>query len=165
MGILVDNTSSRWGKFKPWIIAGTILNILVVLALFNTPTNVSEIWQFVYITIFYLLWCMTYTMMDVPFWSMLPALSSDKQEREEIVPFPRIFASLAWLSLGSFGLYAVSHFGGGNEELGFSRLALVVSVFFMISSLITVFFCKRKTTTNRTTKSFIQRLLQICNKK
>ena len=144
MGILVDNTSSRWGKFKPWIIAGTILNILVVLALFNTPTNVSEIWQFTYIIVFYLLWCMTYTMMDVPFWSMLPALSSDKQEREEIVPFPRIFASLAWLSLGSFGLYAVSHFGGGNEELGFSRLALVVSVFFMLSSLITVFFIKEK---------------------
>jgi len=144
MGILVDNTSSRWGKFKPWIVAGTILNILVVIALFNTPVGISEYWQFVYITVFYLLWCMTYTMMDVPFWSMLPSLSSDKQEREEIVPFPRIFASLAWLSLGSFGLYAVSQFGGGNEELGFSRLALVVSAFFMASSLVTIFFVKEK---------------------
>ena len=93
--------------------------------------------------------------MDVPFWSMLPSLSRNKQERGEIVPFPRIFASLAWLSLGSFGLYAVSQFGGGNEELGFSRLALVVSAFFMVSSLITIFFCKRKTSTNKTTKSFL----------
>ncbi|QLE79625.1 hypothetical protein FLM55_07740 [Francisella sp. Scap27] len=39
IGILVDNTSSRWGKFKPWIAIGTVLNILVVIALFNTPTN------------------------------------------------------------------------------------------------------------------------------
>ena len=84
MGLLVDNTSSRWGKFKPWIAAGTILNILVVITLFNTPTNISEIWQFAYITIFYLLWCMTYKMMDVPFWSMLPSLSRNKQERGEI---------------------------------------------------------------------------------
>ena len=87
---------------------------------------------------------MTYTMMDVPFWSMLPALSSDKQEREELVPFPRIFASLAWLSLGSFGLYAVSHFGGDNEKLGFSKLALAVSVCFILSSIVTVFFVKEK---------------------
>ena len=43
IGLLVDNTSSRWGKFKPWISAGTILNILVVITLFNTPTNISEI--------------------------------------------------------------------------------------------------------------------------
>ena len=82
-------------------------------------------------------------------------LVATNKKEGEIVPFPRIFASLAWLSLGSFGLYAASQFGGGNEELGFSRLALVVSAFFMVSSLITIFFCKRKTSTNKTTKSFL----------
>ena len=82
-------------------------------------------------------------------------LVATNKKEGEIVPFPRIFASLAWLSLGSFGLYAASQFGGGNEELGFSRLAIVVSAFFMVSSLITIFFCKRKTSTNKTTKSFL----------
>lgn len=138
MGMIVDNTRSRWGKFRPWIIIGTILNAVVLIAMFFKPHGLEGKMLYVYISIAYILWGMTYTVMDIPFWSMIPALSNDKKEREKIAVVPRIFASLAWLSIGSFGLPVIGLLGNGNEGKGFSLLALGIAIFFIIASLLTV---------------------------
>ena len=37
MGNLVHNTKSRWGKFRPWILTGTILNAIIVIFVFINP--------------------------------------------------------------------------------------------------------------------------------
>lgn len=63
---------------------------------------------------------------------------NDKKEREKIAVVPRIFASLAWLSIGSFGLPVIGLLGNGNEGKGFSLLALGIAIFFIIASLLTV---------------------------
>ncbi|MGL4971089.1 MAG: glycoside-pentoside-hexuronide (GPH):cation symporter, partial [Cetobacterium sp.] len=72
------------------------------------------------------------------FWSMIPSLSSDKKEREETAVVPRIFASLAWLSLGSFGLPLIAFLGKGDEGRGFSLLSLGIAAVFILTSIITV---------------------------
>ena len=51
--------------------------------------------MYVYFSIVYILWGMTYTVMDIPYWSMLPSLSSTKKERDSMSVIPRIFASTA----------------------------------------------------------------------
>ncbi|MGL4867594.1 MAG: MFS transporter, partial [Cetobacterium sp.] len=83
MGMLVDNTRSKWGKFRPWIMIGTILNAITVVGMFTIPEAFVGTKLYIYISIMYILWGMTYTVMDIPFWSMIPSLSSDKKEREE----------------------------------------------------------------------------------
>ena len=106
--------------------------------MFFKPNGLEGKMLYVYISIAYILWGMTYTVMDIPFWSMIPALSNDKKEREKIAVVPRIFASLAWLSIGSFGLPVIGLLGNGNEGKGFSLLALGIAIFFIIASLLTV---------------------------
>lgn len=144
MGMLVDNTRSKWGKFRPWIMLGTVLNAITVVGMFTKPEVFAGKSLYIYISIMYILWGMTYTIMDIPFWSMIPSLSSDKKEREEIAVVPRIFASLAWLSLGSFGLPLIAFLGKGDEGRGFSLLSLGIAAVFILTSIITVMNVKEQ---------------------
>ena len=136
MGIVVDNTRSRWGKFRPWILIGTILNAVVLVMLYldvDLPANQYAI----YVGAMYILWGMTYTIMDIPYWSMVPALTDNEDERSQISAIPRFFASMAWLVVGSGGLYIVKYFGGGDQILGFSRFAIAVALIFVVTILLT----------------------------
>jgi melibiose permease/lactose/raffinose/galactose permease len=93
MGLLVDNTHSRFGKFKPWIVIGGILGgILTVLLFFDFGlTGAAYVTMFV---IIYLLWDLTYGANDIAYWSMLPSLTLNQKEREKTGSFARICANV-----------------------------------------------------------------------
>ncbi len=142
MGFLVDNTRTKWGKFRPWILVGTVLNAVVLILLFTKPAGLSGTPMYIYFSVMYILWGMTYTIMDIPYWSMLPSLSSTKEERDSMSVIPRIFASLAWLLMGAFAIKLVNILGNGDQVKGYSSLAMGIAVIFVITSLITVIFVK-----------------------
>lgn len=75
MGVLVAKTKTRWGRFRPWLFSGTILNAVVLYALFAAPAGAGEATLMVYFSVVYILWGVTYTMMDIPYWSMIPAVT------------------------------------------------------------------------------------------
>ena len=137
MGMIVDNTRTKHGKFRPWILVGTLVNAVVLVFLFKKP-NLTGASLNAYFSIMYILWGMTYTLMDIPYWSMLPSLSKTKEERDEMSVIPRIFASSAWFLIGAFGLAIVNKLGSGDQTIGYSKLAIIISVIFVITSIITV---------------------------
>lgn len=160
MGLVVDNTKTRWGKFRPWILIGTVLNAIVLVMLF-LDNGIEGKGYLVWCSVFYILWGMTYTIMDIPFWSLVPALTDDENERSQVSAIPRIFASLAWLVINSFGLVLVTKFGGGNDVRGFSILATVISIVFIIASLITVAFCRERIVTPRAEKTTVKGMVDV----
>ena len=137
MGMIVDNTRTKHGKFRPWILVGTLVNAVVLVFLFKKP-NLTGASLNAYFAVMYILWGMTYTLMDIPYWSMLPSLSKTKEERDEMSVIPRIFASSAWFLIGAFGLAIVNKLGSGDQTIGYSKLAIIISVIFVITSIITV---------------------------
>lgn len=141
MGFMVDNTRTRWGKFRPWILIGTLLNSAIMIFMFRDP-GLEGFAQYAYFSVIYILWGMTYTVMDIPYWSMLPSLSSTQKERESMSVIPRIFASSAWLLMGAFGIALRNYLGNGDEAKGYSSLSVVICVVFISTILVTVLFVK-----------------------
>lgn len=142
MGFVVDNTRSKWGKFRPWILLGAVLNSIVMIFMFRKPAGMTGFSMYAYFSVMYILWGMTYTVIDIPYWSMLPSLSSTKEERDSMSVIPRIFASLAWLLMGAFAIKMVSMLGNGDDAKGYSMLAVGIAVIFVVTSVITVVFVK-----------------------
>jgi len=81
MGGIIENTRTRVGKFKPWIIIGAVLNAIVLIIMFS---NGVDGWNFVVLfAVLYLFWDITWTMNDIGYWSMLPSLTSEPKKRDK----------------------------------------------------------------------------------
>lgn len=136
LGYIVSKTRSRWGKYKPWIFVGNILNSVFIVALFSAHLF-SGMEQKIFIALTYVGWGMTYTLLDAPFWSMVPTITLDKGERERLMPYPRLCASLANYIASGSGVMAVSYLGSGDEGQGFMLFAAIAAVLAVASATVT----------------------------
>ena len=143
MGVLVAKTKTRFGRFRPWLFTGTVLNAFVLYALFAAP-HVGDATMMVYFTVVYILWGVTYTMMDIPYWSMIPAVTDTPQDRENLSVIGRTCAGVgsALIAMGTMQL--VGMLGGNNEREGFRYVALIVSVIFVVTEVICCLFMKER---------------------
>lgn len=151
MGMVVDNTRTRFGKFRIWLVVGTLLNAVAFVLLFHS-FHLTGTKLYVYISVMYILYGMTYTIMDVPYWSWLPNLARDPKEREKVSVIPRFFASLAGFTVSTFGLYAIHFFNrqAGEENLyaerGYTIFAIIIAVIFILTIGIVVTNVKEEST-------------------
>lgn len=100
MGVLIDNTHSRFGKFKPWIVVGAVLSSALMLLMFSgVGVGMGDLAFTLVFGAIYLLWEITYTANDIGYWSMLPALTQDQTERERIGAWARICANIGAFSM------------------------------------------------------------------
>ncbi|MCL2508684.1 MAG: glycoside-pentoside-hexuronide (GPH):cation symporter [Oscillospiraceae bacterium] len=149
MGIVIDNTHTKWGKFRPWCIIGALTNSLMVVATFGSPgaLRAHPVGLFVYVIFFYIMWDLTYTMVDVGYWAMIPALSSSQKERDSFSMIPRLFSGIISIPM-AFTMNIVERIGDGSGidawDTGLFRLAIVTSVVYVITSVYSAITTKER---------------------
>ncbi len=139
VGVLVDNTRSRFGKFKPWIVAGILASSSLMVMLF-TPWQIGDAAFIAVFTVIYIAWSAAFAANDIGYWSMLPSLSQSQREREKIGSFARICASIGTFSM-VVGIVPVSSAIGaatGDVRSSFFWVALAIAVVMVVLQLVMV---------------------------
>ena len=117
MGSLVDVSNHKMGKYRPWILRGTILNAIVLILMFNTPSVVAGSKAvYVYVAVFYILWGMTNTLADIPYWSMIPSFASEEKDRNLISTIARAFSGLGQGVIGILTVKMVAALSKSSES-------------------------------------------------
>ncbi len=82
-GRLVDRTQTRWGKFRPFILFGSLPLLLLSAAVFHVP-SISEGGRLAYAYISYALLGLAYSLVNIPYGSLATAMSQDPTDRARL---------------------------------------------------------------------------------
>lgn len=141
MGLIIDNSRSKYGKFKPPMLLGAIVGAIFYLVLF-TDFGIRNYWFVVIFGGAYLLWDIFYGLNDIAYWSMLPSLSLDQKVREKMGAFARICANVGMFAI-MVGWMPITN-ALGNTPGAWFTVALTVTVLMILFQLFTVFGVKEK---------------------
>ncbi len=145
MGVIVDNTRTKYGKFKPWIAFGAIASGIVTILLFTDFGFTGTGFVLVF-GILYFLWGIAYTTNDISYWSMLPSLSMEQQERERIGSFAKICANVGLFTVVA-GLVPLTTMLGnrlGSMAKSYTVFTMALVVVMWLGQAITVFGVQEK---------------------
>lgn len=156
MGIVVEKTHTKMGKFRPWLLLGTITNAVILALMYAVPKGIEGNGLLVYVSVAYILWGVTYTIMDIPFWSMIPAITGTGKDRENLSVIGRSCASVGFAVPTVLTMVIVPILGGGSERRGFAIFAIIIAVFFLIAESVTVLNVKEKVRVKQETVSVSQ---------
>ena len=163
MGVIVARTRTRWGKFRPWLLIGTLTNAVVLFLMFSAPPKMDAAGLLAYAAVTYILWGVTYTMMDIPYWSMIPAFTEGGREWEGLTTLARTSAGVGSAIVTVFTMMLVpmlgNMFAGADagaraiEIVGFKWFSLLVAVLFIVFTVLTCVNVKEKSTASMETVS------------
>lgn len=140
MGLIVDNTHTRFGKFKPWIAFGALLSGAFTVLLFTDFSLTGAAYIAVF-AVLYLMWGMSFTANDIAYWSMLPSLSLDQKKREEIGSVARICANIGLFFVVA-GIVPITETLGnalGSLQKGYLVFSILIVAIMWIGQCITLF--------------------------
>lgn len=166
MGTIVDNTKTKMGKYRPWIVIGALSNAIVLSLLF-TSFGMSGTKLYIYIAVMYILWGMTNTMADIPYWSMVPSFTNDPKDRNLVATVARTFSGLGQgiitvltpiiLPMLSSGITTEK----GYSATGFSRWAIICGVFLVIFAGICVSSTKERNVVYNNSKFSFKQMFKV----
>ncbi|GAY72389.1 lactose and galactose permease, GPH translocator family [Lentilactobacillus kosonis] len=144
IGNTIDNTETRWGHFKPWIVFGGTLGSIILAALFTDlgGLNVSNPWLYLILfAILYITMDIFYSFKDIGFWSMIPAISFDSKERESIATYARVGSNIGQNIVGVIVMplvlfFSVNANNGQGDKRGWFMFAAVIALIAWVSAMV-----------------------------
>ena len=133
MGSLADRTQSKWGTYRPWLIFGAIPFGLVFALLLYTP-DLGPAGKRVYAYVLYLLMMAVYTMVNVPYGSLLGVMTDDDNQKNQFSSYRMVGAyAMGFITLLSFP-YLQKMVGGTDAH----QYAVLGAVFGLIAAAMTL---------------------------
>jgi len=139
MGMICDRTTSRWGKFRPYLLFGALPFTVIGILTFTTP-DLGPSGKLIYAYVTYTLMMMVYTAVNVPYASLLGVMTKNSVERTSLASFRFIGGFCAGLMVTSSANYLVEYFKttgdlASSYQKTVAIYAIIAGVFFVLTFL------------------------------
>ena len=159
MGMIADNTNSRWGKFRPYIITMALPLAIIGVLTFTTP-DYGTTGKLIYAYITYILLMMMYTAVNVPYSALMAVMTPNSLERTEVSSFRFVAAFIGQVIVGAATLGLVVYLGRGNEQAGWQMTMVVYGILALLLLSITFLSTRERVLPPKEQKSNIRQDLK-----
>jgi sugar (glycoside-pentoside-hexuronide) transporter len=135
MGYIMDSTKGRYGKFKPYILGGTIgMFVFGILTFYAPSLSVGMKIAWAYVT--YICVGMTQTVTQIPYYAMPCVMTSDSQERTKLISIAKIVTTVSSLAAGMMIQPLMKAFGKGNDAMGILITVVLIMTTQMVAGVL-----------------------------
>lgn len=142
MGFITDNTKSRWGRRRPYIVVGAILSGVFFAMLWQLDPEASQEYNFWYFLIFSLIFTIGNTMFATPFVGLGYEMTSDYNERTRLMAFANTMGQVAWMIVPWFWVLIADPDLFSSQAEGVQQLSLFVAGACITLGILPGLFCK-----------------------
>jgi glucuronide carrier protein/probable glucitol transport protein GutA len=147
IGTMADNTRTRWGRYRPWLLIGAPVTAVILLLTFWAHPSWNDTAKIVYMSITYCVLVLAYTCVNIPYGTLGGAMSQDINVRAQINTSRSVGAMLCIGIINIVTLPLINtfselgHEGTVNAQQGYFLTALLYGLIFICCHL----FCFSKT--------------------
>jgi glycoside/pentoside/hexuronide:cation symporter, GPH family len=143
IGVISDRTSTKWGKFRPYILFGAVPYAILAILTFTTP-HFGETGKIIYAGATYILLMTAYAFINLPYSALGAVMTDDTYERAGLNTFRFIAGFTGQFVVTGLALTLAESFGGGDKAQGFQYTVFLFAVLSLV-----FFFITFKTTRER----------------
>lgn len=146
LAAIVNNCKkSRFGRYRPWIFFGALANSVCLILMFYPISTTSVGLKYFYYITMYVLWGMSFTVFDVPFWTMLPTIANTTDERNKASSFVKLVGGFGGFTIGTIGSsFVLPKFSSQGMEKAYLILGTVAASLLLVFICFTVFGNREK---------------------
>ncbi|WP_065474851.1 glycoside-pentoside-hexuronide (GPH):cation symporter [Bifidobacterium longum] len=158
LGNLVDNTNTKWGRFRPWQFFGGLISAVLLAVVFSGMFGLVNVNSTLFIVVFVITFIVLdvfYSLRDISYWGMIPALSSDSHERSTYTALGSFTGSIGYQGITVVVIPIVTYFSwvftGENAEhqSGWTAFGIIVALLGLITAWTVAFGTKESTSALR----------------
>ena len=158
LGNLIDNTNTKWGRFRPWQFFGGLISAVLLAVIFSGMFGLVNVNTTLFIVLFVITFIVLdvfYSLRDISYWGMIPALSSDSHERSTYTALGSFGGSIGYNGLTIVVIPIVTYFSyiftGKHQESqsGLTCFAIIVAILGVLTVCSVAFGTKESTSTLR----------------
>ena len=137
LGNLVDNTTTKWGRFRPWQFIGGLVSSVLIVLIFSGMFGLVNVNTTLFIVLFIITFIVLdvfYSLRDISYWGMIPALSSDSHERSTYTALGTFTGSIGYNGITVIVIPIVSYFtwtftgAKGQGQAGWTSFGFIVAL-------------------------------------